>query len=240
MAQSEQQKAILVLGKLLVKELGIETSVDTLSRWMAHYLAEKITVAEGLPDGAKKNAAEKECYSLILELWKTRWSFKPDKQPLKHFQHLFTVLEKLDPDSEQPYYYRFNNREEKEIADDSFNPAELNNLTPLALQIDKVARIWIDFVLRDAAAKTKNERIEKIVEQAVKLPESMDAHIIQIVIAEEVDELDNDLTIDHEKKDRKSRLRTLNKRIAELEKFKKVNEFILSQFKKERDEIKVN
>ena len=42
MEQSEQQKAILELGKLFVKELDLEKSVDTLSRWMAHYVAEKI------------------------------------------------------------------------------------------------------------------------------------------------------------------------------------------------------
>jgi hypothetical protein len=85
MEQSEQQKAILELGKLLVKELGIQKSVDTLSRWMAHYVAEKIKYSEELPEGAKKKAAEKECFALILDLWKHRWNYKSDRQPLKNF-----------------------------------------------------------------------------------------------------------------------------------------------------------
>ena len=44
-----------------MKELKLEPGVDTFSRWMSHYLAEKISVAEQ-SEGGEKEAAEKECF----------------------------------------------------------------------------------------------------------------------------------------------------------------------------------
>jgi hypothetical protein len=237
MEQSEQQKAVLELGKLLVKELGLEKSVDTLSRWMAHYVAEKIKYAEALPDGVKKKNAEKECFSLILDLWKHRWQYKPDRQPLRNFNHLFNILENLDPEKEEPYYYSLSNTESKEDDDNSFEPADLKNLSPLALQIDKVARIWINYLLREAAAKANNEKIEKIIDRAVKLPDSTDARIIQIVLEDTIADVDKK-PFDQEEWDRKSKVNMLNRRIGELQKFKKVNEYLISQFEKDLNNLK--
>ena len=39
-------KDVLDLGRALVEELGLDPGVDTLSRWMAHYIAELIEDAE--------------------------------------------------------------------------------------------------------------------------------------------------------------------------------------------------
>ena len=236
MEQSEQQKAVLELGKLLVKELGLEKSVDTLSRWMAHYLAEKIKYAEALPDGVKKKNAEKECFSLVLDLWKHRWHYKSDRQPLRNFNHLFDILEKLDPEKEEPYYYRLENIQSKDEEDESYEASNLKNLSPLALQIDKVARIWINYLLHEAAAKAKNKKIGKIIDRAVKLPDSMDAHIIQIVFADSMKDI-NKKPVDQKELDRKSKIETLNSRIGELQKFKKVNEHLISQFEKELNNL---
>lgn len=225
------------LGKLLVKELGLEKGVDTLSRWMAHYVAEKIKYAESLADDVKKKNAEKECFSLILDLWKHRWHYKADRQPLRNFNHLFNILENLDPEKEEPYYYHFSNAESKEEEDRSFEPSDLKNLSPLALQIDKVARIWINYLLHEAALKAKNEKIEKIIDRAVKLPDSMDARIIQIIFEDSMEDIDKK-PVDQEELDRKSKIKTLNLRIKELQKFKKVNEYLIGQFEKELNNLK--
>ena len=237
MEQSKQQKAVLELGKLLVKELGLEKSVDTLSRWMAHYLAEKIRYAEGLPDGGKKKNAEKECFTLVLDLWKHRWQYKPDRQTLRNFNHLFDILEKLDPEKEEPYYYRLGDTQSEEGEDESFELSDLKNLSTLALQIDKVARIWINYLLHEAAAKAKNKKIGKIIDRAVKLPDSMDAHIIQIVFEDSMKDI-NKKPVDQKGLERKSKIETLNGRIRELQKFKKVNEYLIAQFEKELNNLK--
>lgn len=236
MEQSEQQKAILELGKLLVKELGLQKSVDTLSRWMAHYIAEKIKFSEELPSGTKKKSAEKECFSLILDLWQHRWSYKSDRQPLKNFKHLFNILENLDPEKEEPYYYRIGNSKSEDVISNSFGPEDLNNLTALAKQIDVAARIWIDFVLREEARKANNTQVQKIVENAVKLPGSLDAHIIRIVFSDFDKEKETE--VDRDESDRQDKIQTLNKRIAELKKFSKVNEYIIAQFEKDLAKLK--
>lgn len=225
------------LGKLLVKELGLEKGVDTLSRWMAHYVAGRIKDAESLPEGMKKRSAEKECYSLILDLWKHRWHYKSDRQPLRNFNRLFDILENLNPDKEEPYYYRWENTQSKEEENESFTLSDLKNLSPLALQIDKVARIWINHLLHEAAAKAKNENVKKIIDQTVKLPDSIDAHIIQVVFADLRKDI-NENSVDQNELNRKSRIKILDGRIKELQKFKKINEYLISQFEEELNHLK--
>jgi hypothetical protein len=237
MEQLEQQKAVLELGKLLVKELGLEKGVDTLSRWMTHYIAEKIKYAEALPDGVKKKNAEKECFLLILDLWRHRWNYKSDRQPLRNFNHLFDILENLNPEKEEPFYYRLASTQSKEDEDESFEFSDLKNLSPLALQIDKVARIWINYLLHDAAVKAKNGKIKKLIDRAVKLPDSTDARIIQIVFADSMENIDK-TPVDQEELVRKSKIKTLSRRIEELQKFKKVNEYLIGQFEKELKKLK--
>jgi len=46
MESSGMQKRIINLGKALVEELGLDTGVDTLARWMAHYIAEQMEIAK--------------------------------------------------------------------------------------------------------------------------------------------------------------------------------------------------
>jgi len=237
MEKSEQQKAVLELGKLLVKELGLSKGVDTLSRWMAHYVAEKIKYSELLPDGVKKKNAEKECFSLILDLWKHRWHYKSHNQPLRDFNRLYEVLQSLDPENNEPYYYRFNNVQIEEGDDKSFKPSDLRNLSSMALQVDKVARIWINHLLHEAASKANNEKIKKIIDRAVKLPDSMDARIVQIVFSDMLENIDKK-PVDQKELERKSKIKTLSSRIEELQKFKKVNEYLIRQFEKELNNLK--
>ena len=237
MEQSEQQKAVLELGKLLVQELGLEKGVDTLSRWMAHYVAEKMKYADSLTDGVKKKNAEKDCFSLILDLWKHRWQYKSDRQPLRNFNHLFDILKNLDPEKEEPYYYHLGNAQSKEEEDDFFDSLDLKKLSPLALQIDKVARIWINYLLQEAAVKANNDKIKKIIDNAVKLPDSKDAHIIQIVFADIIE--DNEKKpVDQEQLDKKSKIEKLNRRLCELQKFRNVNEYLISEFETKLNKLK--
>ena len=42
MVKRIRSDSVLALGKKLVDELGLDQSVDTLGRWMAHYIAEKM------------------------------------------------------------------------------------------------------------------------------------------------------------------------------------------------------
>lgn len=65
----------------------------------------------------------------------------------------------------------------------------------------------------------------------------MDAHIIQIVFADLMEDTDKK-PVDQAELDRKSKINTLNRRIGELKKFKKVNEYLISQFEKKLYSLK--
>jgi hypothetical protein len=93
MAQRKQSTAeIIELGKTIVKELGLYDSVDTLSRWMAHYLAELIVKAENASSVKEKSALEKECCEIILKLWKERENLSENLQPLGNLKETLEIL----------------------------------------------------------------------------------------------------------------------------------------------------
>ncbi|MGJ8640064.1 MAG: hypothetical protein ACSHYA_11810 [Opitutaceae bacterium] len=99
-----QCDAVLTLGKKLVDELGIQKSVDTLGRWMCHYIAELIDAAENA-QADEAEAKKKLCCDEILKLWEHRNSFPPDKRPFQRFEELEEILKKLDPDNTRLHYF---------------------------------------------------------------------------------------------------------------------------------------
>ena len=76
----ETQQRVIDLGKVLVKELGFEPSYDTLSKWLAHYIAELITNLES-EEGDKKIQSQQHCFETILTLWQHRSSFANGNRP---------------------------------------------------------------------------------------------------------------------------------------------------------------
>ena len=224
------------LGKQLVKELGLERGVDTLSRWMAHYVAEKIKYAESLPDGVKKNRAKRECFSLILDLWKHRRYYKPDRQPLRDFNRLFEILETLDPEKGRPYFYSWGKPQSVEKEDEAFNSAGLKKVSALAAHVDKVARIWISYLFQEACRGVKNDAVRKMINSAVDLPESMDARIIQIVLSNSM-EVNEGNSTDQDELARKDKVKTLESRISELKKFKELNAYLIDQYEKDLNDL---
>lgn len=115
METSKPWSTTIALGQRILKELELDQDSDTLARWLAHYLAEKMECAVSAPEGTAGDADRRECVDLILRLWETRqkWPIStPLKdiaerldellQPTSHFFHsadpfldLFRSLEKL-------------------------------------------------------------------------------------------------------------------------------------------------
>jgi len=60
MAPSKTTKDILELGKVLVSELKLEDSRDTLAKWLAHHVAELDGRDRAEPDPAKKKRAAEQ------------------------------------------------------------------------------------------------------------------------------------------------------------------------------------
>lgn len=223
MENSGQQNKIINLGKLLVNELGLTNSTDTLSRWMAHYLAEKISQLESLPSGEEKNEVEKVCFESILKLWEHRWLLPPGNRPFESFEPIFKVLEKINPDTDTHFYNRHQKILSKGKSELDFT--EINQCLEMITQTDKVARIWIIYILERAVSNVKNEKIETFLENAINDPNDGDINIIMNFMDEEKAKLD------------KYRLETLFKRTEELKRFSSLNEFLLNEYTKAIESI---
>lgn len=224
MENLEQQNKIINLGKLLVNELDLTNSTDTLSRWMAHYLAEKITQQESLPSGEERNEVEKICFESILKLWEHRWLLPPGSRPFESFESILKVLERINPENEDSFFYR--HRDILSSNDENnLDFTEMNQCIEMIVQTDKVAKIWINYILERAVSNVKNEKIETFLENVVNETNDDDVDIIVSLVDKEETDLN------------KYRLEMLMKRAEELKKFSSLNEFLLNEYTREIDSI---
>lgn len=231
MESSETLDKIINLGKLFVKELKLEPGVDTFSKWMAHYLAEKITTAEQ-SQGKEKEIAENECFDIILKLWQHRNSFPDGRRPFQSFEPIFEILSRLNPDNEETYFYRaMRNQELSELETDNLDYKSVKKWTELALEIDKTARIWIEYALSQAASIAKNETTKEWIDNAINLSDNSDTSIIRIL-------MDRNLLFDIENYDeydfsKKYEVEKLKKRISQLQKYSQLNEALVKAYETE-------
>src|SRR2546425_816694 len=105
MENSSRSDAVLKLGKKIVDEFGLDQSVDTLGRWMAHYIAELIHDVE-TADANDKPAKSAKCSAAILDLWRHRNNYRNGERPLEDFEPVLRTLESLDPTDHRPRYFR--------------------------------------------------------------------------------------------------------------------------------------
>lgn len=171
MESSETRERIFNLGKALVDELGLDPSSDTLSRWMAHYVAEQLTLVEKADSGGKIEA-EKQCFETILKLWHHRAQYPGGKRPFENFEPIFHTLERIDPDNPKPLYYSTS-------PDDSNNGEnDVQQWVDVALGIDQAARVWLEYVFHQAVQNASDKKTLKWLESAMGLPVSNDVQII--------------------------------------------------------------
>lgn len=234
MENSEQQEQIINLGKLFVKELGLEPGVDTLSKWMAHYIAEKMALAEQLASDVDIEKAQKECFETILKLWEHRWSLPSGKRPLEEFESILKTLKQLNPENQDPFFHRQLEHKVCGLEKEDLFLKEIADYTNMALQIDKTARIWIEFVLNQAAMKSKNEKTETVLKNAYSLHQNDDVLAVRMILDGPYSLRVFDAEENVEKNDQ---LKKLKRRIEDLEKFTKLNEYLLSNYKKELEKL---
>ena len=232
MAHSKAQKKIINLGKQFVKELELEPGVDTISRWMAHYLAEKMIVAEH-SSGKKKKLAEEECFNTILKLWKHRWNLPPGKQPYEDFEPIFDVVQKMGLDSpESPIFYRPDRiKKLPEITKVDLKNVKGEDWLTIASQIDLAARVWLRYSLKQYAISVKKDDTNEWLNNSVGLSDNEDSKIIRIVFGK-------DNSVDDEEFSKNLKKEKLEQRIIELERFGAISNLLLKKFKEELSELK--
>lgn len=139
-------EATIELGKKLTKELGFDQSVDTLGRWMAHYIAELIEDAEKAT-GDDKTAKQKACCEAIIKVWKHSYAFQYNKYPFADLEPVLRALDSLDPENDTPRYFK-QARESYYVADENDGTKKWIDF---ANDIDQSAKIVISFCLDQAA-----------------------------------------------------------------------------------------
>ena len=169
MELSETQQRIIKLGNLLVDCLGTGPQVDTFSRWVAHYVAELMVVAENAT-GAQKNAAEERCLSAIMKLWSHRLSFPSGARPLEEFEPIMRALAELDPNSPRSVYHLFHRKPEIEG-----EATEVLLLVDFVIRLDRAARVLIEIALSTATEKAIKPETKLLLENA--MPSEMKSDI---------------------------------------------------------------
>lgn len=91
---------MLELGKLLAAELE---QTDTLGRWIAHYLAERMTGLEQ-KTGSEKGNVEAEVAELVLRLWSLRRQLPGSRLPLAEVDEVEAAIARLTP-GRRPWAY---------------------------------------------------------------------------------------------------------------------------------------
>lgn len=158
MTENEFQD-VAILGKKLVEELqeSEDGEPDTLSRWMAHYIAELIVKAESA-SGPEAHEVRKVCKANILELWKHRSGF-PRSRPLSELEPVSLTLQALQPE-QKSYFYR---QEVLQKVEGEKLEGDVAKFLTLALEVDHMARVLVSELIDGAvnhAGKTNAEWVK--------------------------------------------------------------------------------
>lgn len=149
METSIRSEATLELGRKIVEELGMNKSVDTLGRWMAHNIAGLIVEAEKKPDDIDSQAIIR---SAIHQLWEHRYSLSENFKPLGESDALLESLERLHPESDSHRYFP--------QVDDANESSDVKSWLKAALHIDDVSQVLITQCMAVAAELSMNQSEE--------------------------------------------------------------------------------
>lgn len=223
------QKRIMNLGKALVEELRLDPGVDTLSRWMAHYIAEQMEIAENATIN-NKIEAEQRCFDTILKLWQHRSSLPNGQRPFERFEQIFRMLERLDPEKKQPFFYLNRNNSDKNKENEN-----LQQWLDVAEGIDRVARIWLDYVFKQATLCATDERTIDWLRNSAGLQNIDDTSIIIRLLPKSILRDDENITenIQQQQHD------LIMSRIEELKSFNDFNQQLLSILEQELEDLSV-
>ncbi|QRY55984.1 hypothetical protein [Sphingobacterium siyangense] len=222
MEHLEAQNEIIELGNILVNQLKIGDSSDTLARWMAHYIAEKIIEAKNasLEDRERVN---RECCQLILDLWSHRWKMTENHKPLKNFERILDIIQNIDPESRKSYFFDRNHYSSKN--DDSFLAA--------ATEIDKGARNCLEYVLSKAAHEAADQDDIKLLNVASKLGVGADVSTIQYLMDKYPGSIPISAFVSEKKMDSDHRVDYVKDCIAELENLEKHLKIVKNELEKD-------
>jgi hypothetical protein len=182
MGDTARSKALLALGCKLVEELGLDDSTDTLGRWMAHHIADLMVRAERAT-GEDKKLLEKECFELILALWKHLAELPNGKRPFEELEPVVRAIESLDPEDDHPRYYRPARPPKGEVEEKS----DTERWLELVAGLDYTVKLLIGDCLRAAADSAVDKTKEWVtLAEAAGIRDSVPQLVIRYVTKEDL------------------------------------------------------
>ena len=227
-AVSARSEATLALGRKLTRELSLDESVDTLGRWMAHYVAELIGEAEKA-NAEERSAKMQACSDAILKLWEHRHLLPNGKRPFEQLEPILRTLETLDPNDDTPRYFRLA-RASADEADKIGEESEAKFWLKLIDGLDYSARILIRYCLTQAAQTALDKSLEWVaLAEAAGATDGVELPLIRIV----GDESDLLKPSDPDEKARKQ----LEDRIDRLDGFTKLSTAFASELRQQIQQV---
>lgn len=187
MAKSERFDEILQLGQKIVDELGLDQTVDTLGRWMAHYIAE-LMVAAKAATGDELRSKQSVCARTIMALWAQRSAMPNGKRPFEDFEPIVHTLRSLDPNDSSPRYFRQALELEVNFEEDSKTKQWLG----MASGIDCAARGLIRYSIGLAIESTEGDSAEWARLSKAIGDDDIDANVVTFLIENAKDLLNKD------------------------------------------------
>jgi hypothetical protein len=210
--------AVLALGRELTKQLDLDQSVDTLGRWMAHYIAELIYDAENAT-AEERPLKLQICSDAVLQLWQHRHELPNGKRPFQELESILKALEDLDPDSGSPRYFR-----------------SIRNATGLTEDADAEAMLWLKLVdglddsakllIRHCLLKAAQTSLDKsarwvALAEAAGAPNGIESSLVRVLV--------NDHSLLHELDEEKAAREIKLDRTARLESFVALAQALISE-----------
>jgi len=221
-------KDVLDLGCALVKELDLDPGVDTLSRWMAHYIAELVDEAKTakVEDRPAKLA---RCADAILKLWEHRHQLPDGKRPFEELEPIMRALASLDPADDTPRFYRT----QRAAINKTKESKETVKWLELADGLDYSARSLIRYCLAQAA-QTAVDKAKAWVKLAEKAGAEVDIDLPVIRFVSNENDLSNADKLN------KVEQNLLENRIKKLDGFKKMADALASDLRQQLKRCKVS
>lgn len=175
MADSATLKKSISLGKQFIALLGGSRESDTLSRWMAHYIAECITLAE-TATGLRKRVLQQQCHETILALWEKRNSLPDGLRPFQGFEPIFRALAAIDLENSPSYYLASLRRDSRVPA--TRRQKEADKFVELVIAVDNAARAIIEYSIESAVETATTPALRAMLAEARTLTSGSDIDLL--------------------------------------------------------------
>lgn len=225
LGNSETRTKIINLGKALVKELQLDPGVDTLSRWMAHYIAEQITIANSTK-GKRKKDAEERCFETILKLWQHKTSLPIREKPFENFEKIWNVIERIDPDNKRNFFYNYQIDDHSKLKKNNYVGEKVQKWLDIALAIDEVARVWLEYIFKLAVQSATDKKTITWLKNSFFLENNCESLII-------IELMEKDL-----EKDKKAKQKGLQSRIQQLDTFISFSKILRKEYVNDMELLK--